>query len=790
MPDATAVEVAVPRPVWRTFTYLLPSGMAGGVLEGCRVEVPFGREKLTGWIWGRSTSLPADGVKTVESRLDCVSALPRPVLELARWAADYYSAPPGMMMASASPPGAGAGLRREVRRTAGRAAAGDPVLEGLDGSAFVPVDGLAHGFSSRSVLMSHLSSLASSGAVECRLSPAPARRTSAGMAVAPCLPPAELAGMAERLRRKAPAQASILEILSRSDERITVSSLLREAGASRASLDAVVKAGAAAVSPAEAAGTGVSLAGAEVAELEPGQLEAVSRISGAKGGVFLLHGVTGSGKTEVYLRAIAGVVARGLQAVVLVPEISLTPQLTARFERRFPGMVAVMHSALSTGERLRAWSALAAGEKCIAIGPRSAVFAPLARTGIIIVDEEHDSSYKQQEQPRYNARDLAVVRGFLEGVPVVLGSATPSLESRGNADSGKYEILTLPGRAGGRPMPSVKPVRPGDYGSVVPPEMLTAVSDAWHRGEQSILLLNRRGFAPTRICAGCGRREDCPECAVAPTYHARGGILRCHHCGWWTMAPRDCPSCGCTRFVTEGPGVQRVEAFLAGALPGIRILRLDRDTSSSAGATWEILGRFAEGGADVLLGTQMVAKGHDFPGVTLVGILSADMALAIPDFRASERAFQLVMQAAGRAGRGSIPGIVLVETLRPETLAAAIAQDYGAFLESELPARKLLGYPPYGRIVRFVWSGPVEARVAAAAKSCMDALEPPPGARVFPPAPAILPRLRGKWRYSALARSDSRAALRRLVQDALASFEAAGSKGVMFDVDVDPTDLL
>ena len=790
MPDALAVEIAVPRPVWRTFTYLLPSGMAGGVLEGCRVEGPFGRGKLTGWIWGRSGTLPADGVKTVESRLECVPALPRPVLELVRWAADYYSAPPGMMMAAASPPGGGAGLRQEIRRKAGGVPAGDPVLEGLDASAFVSVDGLAYGFSSRSVLMSQLSVLAAEGAVECRLSPLQARRTSAGSAVTPRLPPASLAGMAERLRRKAPAQASILEILSRSDEKITVSALLREARASKSSLDAVVKAGAAAVSSAGAACAGDSLAGAEVADLEPGQEEAVSRISGAKSGVFLLHGVTGSGKTEVYLRAIAGAVARGLQAVVLVPEISLTPQLTARFERRFPGMVAVMHSALSTGDRLKAWSALAAGEKRIAIGPRSAVFAPLARTGIIIVDEEHDSSYKQQEQPRYNARDLAVVRGSLEGVPVVLGSATPSLESRGNADSGKYEILTLPGRAGGRPMPSVKAVRPGEYGSVMPPGMLAAVSDAWHRGEQSILLLNRRGFAPSRICAGCGRREDCPECAVAPTYHARGGLLRCHHCGWWKPAPRDCPSCGCTRFVTEGPGVQRVEAFLSDALPGIRILRLDRDTSSSAGATWEILGRFADGGADVLLGTQMVAKGHDFPGVTLVGILSADMALAVPDFRASERAFQLVMQAAGRAGRGSVPGIVLVETLRPDALAAAMAQDYGAFLESELPARRLLGYPPYGRIVRFVWSGPVEEKVSASAKACMETLAPRPGVKVFPPAPAILARLRGKWRYSALARSDSRAALRRLVADVLASAERLGSKGVMLDVDVDPTDLL
>ncbi|HQE55850.1 MAG TPA: primosomal protein N' [Candidatus Fermentibacter daniensis] len=794
MPEpVTAVEVAVPRPVWRTYTYLMPREMADGTLEGCRVEVPFGRERLRGWIWDRSTAPSGIDLKYVESRLDSVPLVPPSVLALVRWAADYYAAPPGMMLASAFP--AASGIRMSVRAT-GRPAPDGPPPMGLIGSSFVPVDDLLPGFQSRSILMSHLSELEAAGHMESRFEPARRRVDRQSLMVVPALPPDELAGMAVRLRRRARAQASILEILSRSSERVLLGTLLREADASRASLEALVKAGAATIRPAEPAAApdpAGLLAGRVVESLEPGQDEALDRISRAEGGVFLLHGVTGSGKTEVYLRAIADSISKGRQAVVLVPEISLTPQLMARFESRFPGKVAVMHSALSPSERTRAWCDLSSGERSIAIGPRSAVFAPLRRVGMIIVDEEHDPSYKQQELPRYNARDLAVIRGSVEGVPVVLGSATPSLESWGNASSGRYGLLTLPSRIGSRPMPEVRaavPPRSDCEAPPVPAEMVEELAKNHEAGGQAILLLNRRGFSPSRICRSCGRRETCPDCGISPTFHSRGGILRCHHCGWWIKAPVRCPGCGGGSFRTDGPGVQKVEAFLAKARPGLRVMRMDRDTVSSPGANWEILARFARREADVLLGTQMVAKGHDFPGVTLVGILAADLALAFPDFRASERAFQLVMQAAGRAGRGEIPGRVLVETSDPEAFAAAMAQDYASFLASELPVRKLLGYPPFGHLVRFVWSGPDERRVAESARKTMAGLEVEPAVRLLPPAPAIMQRLRGRWRYSALARSARRPALRRLIPSVRDSFEKASPKGVQLDVDVDPVDLL
>lgn len=795
MTEGTCVEVAVPRPVWKTFAYLLPSGMAAGTLEGCRVEVPFGRERLEGWIWKRVRPPQGIPLRSVESRLDSVPAVPRAVLELVRWAADYYAAPPGLMMAAAFPPGGGASMRRMVRATlevpAGASLKGVP-----DGPCAVPAGDLAPGYPSWSALMSGLSRLEADGLVETWLEPVPGRVRRSGRMVSPAVPPGELARMAGMLRRKAPAQAAILEKLSRSGEPVAAGVLLRETGASRTSLDAVIRSGAA--TEVEEQVEGIiercrALAGAAVAEPEPEQVAALAALSASPSGVFLLHGVTGSGKTEIYLRAIREVIDRGRQAVVLVPEISLTPQLMARFETRFPGRVAVMHSAMSASDRLRSWSDLSRGIRSIAIGPRSAVFAPLARTGIIIVDEEHDPSYKQQEQPRYNARDLAVIRGSIEGVPVILGSATPSLESWGNASSGKYALLTLTRRAGGRPMPVVRAASAPDGGcaeGAVPPEILSELAATRERGEQAILLINRRGFSPVRICSVCGHGETCPECGIGPTFHARGAILRCHHCGWWMNAPASCPGCGSGRFLTEGPGVQKVEAFLASALPDLRVMRLDRDTVSSPGANWSILRRFAEGDADVLLGTQMVAKGHDFPGVTLVGILAADLALSFPDFRASERAFQLVMQASGRAGRGQSPGRVIVQTMRPDSFSAALAQDYPAFLAGELPARRLLGYPPYGHVVRFLWSGQDARKVAESARATMCGVSLQPGVKVFQPAPAILGRLRGRWRYSSIARSPGRAGLRKLIQETLASFDALGSKGVMLDVDVDPVDLL
>ncbi len=788
-----AVEVAVPRPLPGTLTYLLPGRMAAGRLEGCRVQVPLGPSSLVGWIWSASSGTVPEGVREVSARLDPVCVLPRPLFLLVRWAAGYYAAPPGLTMAASLPPGAAARLDSTVRLA-------DGVASGRAGGFLEPgstvrATSLLEHFADRSEMCSRLAELESAGLVVMGAE-IPSRPARAGaVLVGSPLPPGELVSAAGRLSRRAPAQAAILMQLAASPGPVPRKLLLARADASARSLDALVASGAVCVEEETVpplSGRIAGLAGDPVRRLEQGQIEAVEEIGRAGPGVaVLLRGATGSGKTEVYMGAISGVIESGRQALVLVPEISLTPQLIARFERRFPGRIAVLHSAMRDSERLAAWSALSTGGASVAIGARSAVFAPLRRPGLIVVDEEHDSGYKQQEAPRYNARDMAVVRAALEGVPVVLGSATPSLESWGNSLKGRYRLVSLPSRVAGRPFPVVRtvPWSRREGGNDLPPELVEALARRLDAGEQAIVLVNRRGFAPSRICTACGGREVCPECGITPTYHSRGSVLRCHHCGWWRAAPARCPACGGGRFSTEGPGVQKIESLLRREIPSLRIMRMDADTVSSPGARWDMLEAFASHGADVLLGTQMVAKGHDFPRVTLVGILAADMALAFPDFRAAERAFQLVAQAAGRAGRGVSPGEVIVQTADPEAFSAALRQDYDAFLASEMPVRETLGYPPHGRIIRFLWTSRDEGEARRAAeRDCSGAF--PGSVRITGPSAAILRRLAGRWRFSALARSASGRDLREAARIVRESFQRFPARGVRFDVDVDPLDLL
>jgi primosomal protein N' (replication factor Y) len=766
------VEVAVPRPLWKTFTYELPDGWTRGRLPGCRVVVPFGREMLTGWIWAAPAPPPPGAVREVSARLDSSPSISPPVMELVRWAASYYCAPPGVTAAAALPLAPGMV----------RMAAVPP------DSTPVPASDLPGG-GPRSRLMSDLAELEESGEARSWLEPAPARR-GPELLVRPLRPPEELAEEAGRSVRRAPARARVLAALASSSEGVPRRILARAAQARPDVIGRLIEAGflEEVELPVPALPASMpALAGVRPPSLYPGQTEAVRRISGAgPGETILLHGITGSGKTEVYLRAIEEVIRRGRQALVLVPEISLTPQLAARFESRFPGRTALLHSAMRQSDRMTSWSLLSRGLRDVAIGARSAVFAQLPRPGLIIVDEEHDQGYKQCEQPRYCARDLAVVRGRIDGVPVVLGSATPSLESWGNASAGRYGLLELPARAGGRPLPEVERVSPPAAGGILSPGMVEELAGVRARSEQALVLLNRRGYSPSRICTACGARDTCPECGIAPTYHRRGALLRCHWCGWWRNAPPACPVCGGRSFTTEGPGIQKVEEELTAVLPGIRLIRMDRDTVSHPGAHWSLLERFASGGADILLGTQMIAKGHDFPGVTLVCILAADMALAFPDFRASERAFQLVLQAAGRAGRGDAPGRVLVQSADQVAFAPAIAQDYSMFLEAELPVRRMLGYPPYGHVARILWSGRDREAVRLEASRMRSFSSP--GVTLHEPSPALMPRLGGRWRFSCLARSRSRTALREALERA--PLRRGGSGDVSVDVDVDPVDLL
>jgi primosomal protein N' (replication factor Y) len=502
--------------------------------------------------------------------------------------------------------------------------------------------------------------------------------------------------------------------------------------------------------------------------------------------------VTGSGKTEVYLQAIARARAAGRGALVLVPEIALTPQLAGRFRARFRDDVALLHSGLSDAERHVEWLRLRRGEAAICVGVRSAIFAPVQDLGIIVVDEEHDASFKQEDGPAYHARDLAVVRAKMESAVCVLGSATPSLETLENARRGRYRRLALPQRIDDRPLPRVEIVdltrlrrRAAEPGLLSAP-LAEALTGTLAAGQQAILFLNRRGYQTLVVCRDCGREERCDRCAVSLTYHARRAALLCHYCGRTAPVPRICADCG-GEEAGIGVGTEQVEAAVKGLAPKARVARLDRDTAGGGDAA-AILARFARRELDVLVGTQMVTKGHDFPGVTLVGVVLADTALALPDFRAAERTFQLLAQVAGRAGRGADPGRVLVQTYNPRSPAVActVGHDYAGFAEQELQLRRALGYPPFSRMM----SVRVEGSEAGARK-CAEALGLAARAVLDPtvvmlgPAPAAIERIRGKSRWHVLFKTAEMAALRR-IHRALAPVAARPPGGAAVRFDMDP----
>ena len=439
------------------------------------------------------------------------------------------------------------------------------------------------------------------------------------------------------------------------------------------------------------------------------QKKALETVSAPRGedasGTVLLFGVTGSGKTEVYLQAIAAELAAGRGAIVMVPEIALTPQTVGRFASRFGDRVAVLHSALSDGERYDEWHRIRSGAARVVVGPRSAVWAPVRDLGLIVVDEEHETSYKQDEMPRYHARDVAVLRGAIEGAKVVLGSATPSLESWMNVQRGKYALAEMKCRAGAGTLPNIRLVEM-QGGEIFSNELLDAIRLRLERHEQTILFLNRRGYSRAMTCGGCGFTMTCPDCGVSYTYHQADSCLRCHICGGWISVPKACPQCGCPGFDLKGIGTQRAEAALAKCFQRAKILRMDADSTSRKNSHDDILSAFRRGEADILLGTQMIAKGLDFPNVTLVGILNADAAINMPDFRAGERAYQLFAQVAGRAGRAELPGEVIIQAHDVESplLASVMRGDFAAFSEVELAGRRECSLPPYCHLAVIVFS--------------------------------------------------------------------------------------
>jgi primosomal protein N' (replication factor Y) len=536
--------------------------------------------------------------------------------------------------------------------------------------------------------------------------------------------------------------------------------------------------------------------------LTAGQRQAMSAIERAlgKGGFspILLHGVTASGKTEVYLRAADRVRQGGGQTLVMVPEVALGSQLVREFRRRFGARVGVLHSYLPAGERRRNWELARRGALDVVVGARSAVFAPLPNLRLIVVDEEHEPAYKQSEMLRYHGRDAAVRRAQMLGVPVVLGSATPSLESLANAARGKYTRIALPERVDRRPLPVMRVVdlRREAGGSLLSRPLLAALAERLERKEQALLFLNRRGHSHHTQCRACGWVPTCPHCDIALTLHLSPRERRCHYCDHREPATAQCPDCQAALLRLSGAGTQRAERELVTALPRARVMRLDTDVARDRGAPAQVLQAFARGEADVLLGTQMIAKGLDFPRVTLVGVLDADVALHLPDFRAAERTFQLLIQVAGRAGRGRTPGEVLVQTVSPEhaAIAAACRYDAEGFAERELSERREAGYPPFVRLATLLLTGAEEAEVERAAEALAEAIRPEAerlNVRVLGPAPQALARLRGRYRWHLLLKAASAPALREVAARGLEWAEGKSRPGsVRVVADVDPIEVL
>ncbi len=516
---------------------------------------------------------------------------------------------------------------------------------------------------------------------------------------------------------------------------------------------------------------------------------------------FLLRGITGSGKTEIYLQAIEAALAQGRDAIMLVPEISLTPQTVGRFHARFQQVVAVLHSGLSDGERYDAWRRAQRGEVRIVVGARSAVFAPLPNVGIIVVDEEHDNSYKQGETPRYHARDAAVMRAKMNNALCVLGSATPSIESYHNSQIGKSTRLELLRRAADGALPTVRLIdmrveRAETQGQMILSSTLEkAIQARVEAKEQAILLLNRRGFAPVVLCPSCGWVAHCEDCQVSLTYHSAGASIRCHYCNASRPKPEICDECGFNPLLYLGTGTQKAEEYLLGAFPGARIERMDADTTAGKGGHAKILGRFANREIDILIGTQMLAKGHDYPGVTLVGVINADVGLTLPDFRAAEQTFQLLTQVAGRAGRGCLPGEVFIQTYRPKHYAmqAAVNHDYEGFYQREIAQRQDAGYPPFRRMVNFLIESedPLLAekesmRMRRFAREHSDRLGYR-GAALLGPAPATIRRVKKMYRWNFAILSKSATRINTLARALREEFQASSNnERVKLKIDMDP----
>lgn len=739
---ARYATVALNLPVAQEFTYLVPDRLESDLVVGCRVRVMLGRRRTTGVVVALADEcdLDEEKLRPIEERMGETPPLPAALLEFTRRMAMTYGCSWGTALDAAWP----SSLKRRPAKT-------------------VP-------------------------------------------AVALAKDEEQTAGEVFTLEDTSPKRARVLRTVLELGSPAPVPLVLKRTGVSRSPLQTLVKQGWLKWTRVPQADELLDQSRHERApphQLVPEQRAAVDTVVGSlrtgRHATFLLHGVTGSGKTEVYLRILEAVRKLGRSAIILVPEISLTPQTVGRFLSRFPD-VAVLHSSLTESARANQWLRLAGGRAQIVVGARSALFAPVRNLGLIVVDEEHESTFKQQQQPRYHAREMAVLRGEIERAAVVLGSATPSLEAWHAATSGRYALLSMPRRVGPGRLPRIltidmraeQPV--GGRPPLISRQLDVLMEERLRAREQVLLFLNRRGFAPVLYCSRCGETVKCAHCDAAMTWHSGRGRLVCHHCLEERRRPELCPTCSASPPVSLGSGTERVEDWVRRRFPSIVVARMDSDTMIRRESYQNVLGAVRRGDIDVLVGTQMIAKGLDFPNVTLVGVVSADTGLFMPDFRAAERCFQILAQVSGRAGRGEREGLVAIQTLCPEAepIARAAALDYEGFVEAEFAARRELGYPPYARLIRIIAES-ADAKLAgdrlgSVARELRRRGEVA-GFQVLGPAPAPLARVRGRFRRHLLLKCPSEAALDE-ARRALSGLESESGRRLRFLVDVDPAGML
>jgi primosomal protein N' (replication factor Y) len=803
-------NVALAVPLRTTFTYKVPERLAAEIQPGSRVVVPFRKKSLVGVVTEWAAQGPPDTkLREVQKCLDVIPALTKNLLDLGQWISSYYVAPIGEVYRAMLPPLMELRAQQIVRITElGRSASASLLVEkgakpGLLQKLESANDGVPLQTALRSgVALGDLLKLQRRGLVEI-LQQIQTRKRRAQRIIAWRSTGTDAPVSSEK-------EARLRDMLLLQRGALPLTQLLKLASVSRAFVERLLREGKLqaweeTLDPAEDPFDVGYTPPAHT--LNPEQEHAFSAIRArfelGEFGVQLLHGVTGSGKTEIYLRAVQDALARGKTAIVLVPEIALTlwmgRQCRAWFGARFEG-VAVLHSALSDIERAREWWRVRNGEARVIVGTRSAIFAPAEKLGLVIVDEEQESSYKQEETPRYHGRDVAIVRAKLENALALLGSATPSLETFYHARSGKYELLSLPQRVAERSLPTVEILdlreefKQTNQTGPISSRLQQAIQESLNFQTQALILINRRGYSWSVICRSCGATVQCANCSISMTHHKNRNRLECHYCGSVQPIPQNCPKCDSKYVYFFGEGSEQLEERLRKEFPKARIARLDRDTARTKRQYQETLGAFADGALDILVGTQMLAKGHDFHRVTLVGVISADSSLTMPDFRAAERTFQLMTQVAGRAGRGELPGRVLIQTFYPEHYAIqdAIKQNYVAFYERELHYRQVMAYPPFTSLANIIVRDSNLEKAIAWSRELSQYLAPHngDGMRVLGPASAPLAKLKSEYRFQFLLKSKRKAQLSKLLAGALAYRDKKEIPQAAVLVDMDPLQLL